>query len=127
MSWHWLCPSPGAFFPFVTGHPAEPCLASELQEAGSRMGTGLIPQVPGDPGAAVLGGWKHTRLCKYWRQASPGKPCNTGGPPCHSSHPMLCHQPSLFNQAFCQSALGSKHRPEEQIMHAKIFRSFMGE
>lgn len=116
-----LCSSPGAFFPFVAGYPSEPYLASELQEPGSKMSTGLIPQVPVELGAAVLGGWKHACLGRYWQQASPVKHCNAGGPPCHSSHPMLCHQPSLFNQAFYQSALGSKHRPEEQIMHANVF------
>lgn len=98
VSWQWLCPSPGAFFPFVAGYPSEPYLASELQEPGSKMSIRLPLQVPVEPGIAVLGGWKHTCLCRYWHleARTPVKPCNAGGLPCHSSHSMLCHQASLF-------------------------------
>lgn len=48
-------------------------------------------------------------------------PHNARGPPCHSSRPVPCRQPSLFNQAFNQSALGTKHGP------ADIFQSFIGD
>lgn len=79
------------------------------------------------PGCAVPG-WLEARVPERALAANlTCVPRNAGGPPCRGSCPVLCCQSSLFNQAFNQSALGTKHGPEEQVMYANIFPSFIGD
>lgn len=118
VSLQWLHSSPGACSPFVARYPSESHLASELPELGNKLSSS--PEPP-----RCRGGWKRACPGECWQRASPVCPATLGA--LRTTAAIPCRQPSLFNQAFNQSALGTKHGPEEQMLYANIFRSFRGD